>query len=675
MRLKIQTKLLLIMLILSLMIVVILGAFSYDKSASTVKETLIETTENLENQITLYVEQYFDTYERSLKNLANDSHNDIMYEDEIVLNGIENEHERADFYRTLDNYVSNYPDILHVFYATDDNRIYVYPDDGVPLNFVATRKSWYKDAIEAEDVIWSKPKHDFNVGKKTISASAPIISYKNGSILGVMKIDLDLQNVVDIINKGEFGESGYIFLLDNEGHTIVHRNEELLNEVTPIEGLKELIDSGKSSGTFYFTEEDEDGIKRDKMGMFKKVDGTDFIIASSINESEFEEKSKPILDLTIILGLAALVISTIASFIFIRPISKNIRQLQSKVRIMSKGDLNVKVNIKSRDEIGDLASDFNKMTTTIKSLINNTKNVTDNLLNASKKLSQSSEQATLLSEQVSETMEHISIGASEQTKDTERGATLVTKLSDKFSELMSNSQVMTEKTQDVLEANESGVEVVSELKNTSQNSLVTAKQIEDAIVILNKKATNIGKIVDTIRNIADETNLLSLNASIEAARAGEYGRGFSVVADEIHKLAENASLATGEIHKIIKDMQVESQNTVSIMKDLKTANNEQNEAVHEAENSFVSIQNSIKDIINNIEQINTFIKHIDDDKKEIVTSIEHISSISQETAAATEQVTSNMFQQTEGVQGVSKESKKLFDIAKSLEKEIDQFKI
>lgn len=195
------------------------------------------------------------------------------------------------------------------------------------------------------------------------------------------------------------------------------------------------------------------------------------------------------------------------------------------------------------------------------------------------------------------------------------------------------------------------------------------------ITEVDTSSEEIGIIIETIGQIANQTNLLSLNAAIEAARAGEQGKGFAVVADEIRKLAEQSSQSAQKISNLITGIQEQSKSAVNSMEVAKSISDSQSTAVQQTERSFENIASSIKTLIEKIEEINNDNTQMSSSKDTLVDIISGIAAASQQTSAATQQVSASTQEQLASSQEISNHTEELKNLASKLEESIEKFKI
>jgi len=222
---------------------------------------------------------------------------------------------------------------------------------------------------------------------------------------------------------------------------------------------------------------------------------------------------------------------------------------------------------------------------------------------------------------------------------------------------------------------EKGLNAVIVLKEKSDASNAASDEINSAILEMDKSAEQIGVIVETINNIAAQTNLLSLNASIEAARAGESGRGFAVVADEIRKLAEQSAEASRSIKSLIDNIQAKSKNAVNTVDESKKIIEAQNVAVAETQGAFNDISEMLQSISDNLLSISSLNEVMVGKKNEILSVMEAISASAEETSASTEQISASSVQQAAAIEEVAKTAEHLNILAQTLSEEISKFKI
>ena len=225
------------------------------------------------------------------------------------------------------------------------------------------------------------------------------------------------------------------------------------------------------------------------------------------------------------------------------------------------------------------------------------------------------------------------------------------------------------------EAEKASSEIIAELSKSNDRTIEAVERISVQTEYTNVSAQKIKKAVALITSIADETSLLSLNASIEAARAGEAGRGFAVVASEISKLADQSNNSATEIEKIINELLVESNKTVDIMDEVKAIVDEQEEKLNMTKAEFENVSRGIESSVSSVENISGRMVELDIAKNGIIDVIQSLSAISEENAAATEETSASVQELDSTVGNLSEAAKDLKVIAEQLDQQISVFTV
>ena len=348
-----------------------------------------------------------------------------------------------------------------------------------------------------------------------------------------------------------------------------------------------------------------------------------------------------------LLMIVAFIIIVVFVFVYLTKLVLNpVEKLTTAMQEVEKGKLAVKVSIKSGDELEYVGDRFNQMVDNISDLIHNAKDIAAEVRERVFNLKESSANSAEAAESVAATMEQITRGAMEQSNHAEESTQHMSHLAQNIERIVRHAQEM-----------EESIKLAQQLSINSNNTVnnllekaTQTKAITDTIVESTKQlSTNtneIRKASEAIESISQQTNLLALNATIEAARAGEAGRGFSVVAEEINKLAEQSQQAVAIINKtsqiIHKNLEVSSANASQAYEIV----NEQTQAVNAANESFRDIHARMNEFLALISELSDFIEQMNKLKNNTLTAIVSISAISQETAAATEEVSASAEEQT-----------------------------
>jgi len=330
--------------------------------------------------------------------------------------------------------------------------------------------------------------------------------------------------------------------------------------------------------------------------------------------------------MSLLLGCGALVIGAVVSIVTVRSI---IRPLAAGVKVANRvaaGDLTADIEVHSKDETGQLMAAIREMVQSLRQMISETSTISHSIASASNQLHATAEQIATGSEELASQAGNVAAASEEMSStssDVARNCTLVAESSRKTSNAATSGAAIVQETIDGM------VKIAERVKMTAST-----------VSTLGSRSEQIGAIIGTIEDIADQTNLLALNAAIEAARAGEQGRGFAVVADEVRALAERTTKATREIGEMIKAIQNETKIAVHSMEE-GVAEVENGAATsHRSGDALAEILDQINDVTMQINQIATAAEEQTATTGEIASNIQQISEVVQQTARGAEETSS-----------------------------------
>jgi len=328
-------------------------------------------------------------------------------------------------------------------------------------------------------------------------------------------------------------------------------------------------------------------------------------------------------------------------------ITKPIDYIRKKIKQLEKGDLTVQSDYIGVYEIGQLSESFNKMTINMKELIIETRNLITHVSKDTKTFNDISKKSALSSKEVMEAISSISLGAIEQTKDSEVAAKVIDDLITKLAKTSQNFNEVIYATTRSKNATVEAQKIITQLNSSTKDILAVSVYIQKDMKQLVIQFHDIQKIIGMIQDISAQTDLLALNAAIEAARAGEAGRGFAVVADEVRKLSEKSKEAAQSIASIVKGVSQATEKTEKMISNSNTSYKEQSDAVNNTERIFNEISRDMDSIVTEVNNVNYQFSTIDEAQLDASNSISSITSISEETAAAVQEVLASSEEQTE----------------------------
>lgn len=326
-----------------------------------------------------------------------------------------------------------------------------------------------------------------------------------------------------------------------------------------------------------------------------------------------------------------------------------------------------------RDEIGAMLHGIAKLRTFLRNMIGSIQHSIGVLTQSADELEQSAALTSSESDKVDQAISEISGGAASQAEETEAAMTDIENMGRIISEMAGDISAMTQITGKMGTAGEDADRILGELSDYTKKTTGAVEVIAQQIQATNDSAQQIQKAVEMITSIADETNLLSLNASIEAARAGEQGRGFAIVATQIQKLAEQSSTSAQQIERIIHVLLNDAQTTVQTMDQVVEIVGNQEQKLGQTGACFETVSRGIQDSLDKMKHIEEQSKVLDESRGQIMQMITSLSAISEENAAASEETASSTAQLNERVKQITKEAAVLKELAVDLEKQIGIF--
>ena len=376
----------------------------------------------------------------------------------------------------------------------------------------------------------------------------------------------------------------------------------------------------------------------------------------------------------IVLLIISVLLFVIISWFLQRQIIAPINQLSKNAQELA--DLNLNINIlnpKGKDEIANLAHAFDAMKNRLTETLTIVAKSANKIANTSQTLTDSSQQTSEASNQIALTMNDIASGTTTQSDQAEQIVKMMQKTNEEVANSLEKAEATLNRAIQSTHIARKGEDAINEAIKHLDAVTQTVSYATDSIQKLGKRSEEIGGIITVITGIAEQTNLLALNAAIEAARAGEQGKGFAVVASEVRQLAEQSSLASGQITNLIKDIQAETAVTVRTMESNLLAVEEQVNIISKGGHALQEIVKNVVETEQGVQQMKTAFTHVNDNSLNVQQAVHDISRIIEDAAAATEEIAATSEEQHATVEEISQNAEQLAGISVKLQNEVEKF--
>lgn len=635
--------------ILVLIMIAAVAIFMVGRLVITSKEKeLTQESNAAANQITGFLEQYT----KSVEQLAVNPEIQYVMRETKAGDNIRQAEKMDTVMENLVNIANTDSENVMAVWISDLDANVLTQSDGYTSGegWDITGRGWY-GCIETRQTILTEPYIDSSTGKMILSAAAPVLDDVTGMVLGAVGMDISLEHMTKIMSEYKIGSKGYILLLSESGTFLYHpQNDMIQKNIKDIEISQNVVNTVQSEQDVFLKYNTKGEIK---YGFLQHAGDTGYIVLSSMPASEYYIMLVIMVIALFLIFAAGIVLVAIRIKKSARNLTKPILELNHTAQQLAAGNLDVNLSITSKNEIGELGDSIQKTVNRLKeyiAYIDETAEVLARIADGKLSVTLKNEyvgefqkiKTALLN--ISDSMSQVMIGINESAERVSVGASELATASQVLAEgaeaqaasiqqLAATTNTVADQVENSRRKAEASAEATTQASALIEENQEKMRLMTDAMNKIYQTSQQVVGIIQTIEDIASQTNLLSLNASIEAARAGDAGRGFAVVADEIGKLALESSKAASTTKELIEISieEIDKGNTIAAgamnsLKESVSAVGNVNQLIQEtAENAVIQAEN--------MKQLRAGIE-------EIAHGIHDNSAASQETSATSEELAS-----------------------------------
>ncbi|KFN07871.1 methyl-accepting chemotaxis protein [Paenibacillus macerans] len=487
---------------------------------------------------------------------------------------------------------------------------------------------------------------------------------------GAITVSLDLAQLNEMVKAIRLGKNGYIYIMDRNSKFVSHPTNAIGEEAA---GNQIAKIQGTESGFMEYVNPKTD-LSQSVFFTTNKLTG--FKIVGVLELQEFSEASMPIFWTSMIVLAISLVVAGIVLFFVIRLITRPIEQLNHSARRVSEGYLNEDVVVKRKDEIGQLAENYNGMLASLRTMVQEMSETASQLAASSEELTAGTEQNAKAVEHVVELVQEASGDAESQAASSAESAKTMEEMSMGIRKIAEASSTIVQSSSQTVSDVQNGSEKVAQVGLQMEEIRRSTRESAELMQQMSELSAFVAEMSGSISDIAGQTNLLALNAAIEAARAGEEGRGFAVVAGEVRKLAEQSRVTADRIQQHIGEMNELTGKAYQMIKQDVNANVDRGMSVtEEAQQAFREIERSTQRISEQIHEVSAITEQMSASADEIANSVEQIAATSAKSLESFQGVTAATEEQLASMEEISSASEGLARMAADVNAQIERFKL
>ncbi len=484
---------------------------------------------------------------------------------------------------------------------------------------------------------------------------------------GVVGIDISIDSLLQTTQTMHIGKEGYAFITTESGTYLSHPTYATGDQD---EISTRLSEEKENSGTFSYLFKSES-----KALVYEKNELSGWIIWGSYYENEIQEAAQPIFYRLLSVLIVSLVVGGAIIWLMTQSIARRLKKVARAAEAISSGDLTGTISDSSRDEIGQLAASFQSMNVSLGGLVRSINGSVSDVAASSEELSASAEHTGKATRQITESIEGFAAGSERQSDSVADSSRRLAQVFEWLSELRTSSERLAQASRSSAEMAEEGDLLVDQTLDRIREIDVSVREGGEVISGLSAKSQTITGILHTIDEIASQTNLLALNASIEAARAGEAGLGFTVVANEVKKLAQQSADSAKTIEGLIQDIVSDIQASLETFVKIRSSVTGGLETAERTADNLRRLKTASEEVSGDLGGMNKQVIEVAGHAEEVAQAVREISKAAEANQSGTHEIAAAAEEQLASMEQIGQSSASLALLAEQLQGEVERFKI
>lgn len=671
---SIGVRLFLIFFSSTMALVLLLGYISYLVAKDTIEsnalianqQTIVQTAEKLDVEFLRY----------------EDGLGSILYNDDIQdalsqLNSAQSNEERNELVNRIRAELTTW-----LTASNGVEAVYLIPfNKGIPASSAGTAdssfieefraSSWYKQLEEKPQRLWIPPTLQGQGGNQSgffhLARSVAGDSQGTGYII---ISDINISELEEQLREVNLGPSSYMQLITNKDELIASSQEVDMDTYLNLGGT---LLHGVEHAAGSLPTKDEKG--KSILAVYGTIESSGWRLLGVVPAENLTKDALRILNTTYIIIAIAAIVALLVGYWMFRMVSRPLSRLKDLMAEGAEGNLGVRTSVTSRDEIGQLSGSFNRMMEQITELVNHTNQTAQKVMQTADELNGASLKTAAAAEDIAAATEEIAAGAGSLALEADQGYELTGQISLQMNKVNSVTHEMDQAAHTIGELSEEGLGRLKELLSQTNRTGEVTNKLVSKVNELKDTTLSVVKVLEMMQNITQQTNILSLNATIEAARAGEYGRGFTVVANEIRQLADQSKESIAVVTNIIDTIMQDMNETVVVLSEVVPLFNKQITSVESTSDIFISVQDRMQHFITGLDSVALSMDSLSQSQRILSESMSNVSSIAEESSAASQEVASLSGEQQNVSDHLVELSEKLGETSRLLQQELSKFKV